>query len=209
MAIIIVGCDAHHRNLVQLNQDLQPKLFMRKSSVFALLVLFATIAWAQQTPHKKISVGVEQDVLPYVTGRYFAGAWIGRDHIRIRAITAKVHKPDFIIKDGFTNNKVKAYAFLADYFLKSNWKGWWAGTGLVYWKNSIQTNARLNTGYYDTWLFNGSIGYNFKLGQHFYIGPWSGLHFKIGGDKHVIVDGKTFMPPFVNSEASVKFGAYF
>lgn len=118
---------------------------MLKSSILAFLVLFAAASCAQQTPRKKIDVGIEQDILPYITGGYFAGAWVGKDHIRIRAIMAKVHKPDFIIKDGFTNNRVKAYALLADYFLKNNWKGWWAGTGLVYWKNSIQSDAKTST----------------------------------------------------------------
>jgi len=182
---------------------------MTKTLATVILVLFAFASSAQQSPRTKINAGIEQDVLPYVTGGYFAGAWIGKDHIRIRAITAKVHKPGFIIKDGFTNNRVKAYALLGDYFLKSNWKGWWAATGLVYWKNSIQTNARINTAHYNTWLLNGSIGYSFNLGWHFYLSPWSGLHFKIGGDKHVVVDGKLFTPPFVSPEASVKFGAYF
>lgn len=181
---------------------------MRKSSVLVLLVLLAATSRAQQTPRKNINAGIEQDVLPYITGGYFAGAWIGKDHIRIRAVTAKVHKPDFIIKDGFTNNRVKAYALLGDYFLKENWQGWWAGTGLVYWKNSIQTNVRIGTAFYDTWLVNGSIGYNFKLAKHVYFGPWTGLHFKVGGDKHVSVDDKTFTPPSVNPEASVKLGIY-
>lgn len=182
---------------------------MTKTLAFVLLVLFTSAATAQRTPLKKINAGIEQDILPYATGGYFAGIWAGKDHVRIRAITAKVHKPDFIIKDGFTNNKVKAYALLPDYFLKDNWKGWWAGTGLVYWKNSIQTDARINTAHYDTWLLNGSVGYSFKLGEHFYISPWSGLHFKIGGDEKVMIDNKTFRAPFVNPEASVKIGAYF
>lgn len=182
---------------------------MTKTITLALLILFTSAAFAQQSKPGKINFGIEQDILPYATGGYFAGVWAGKDHFRVRAITAKVHKPDFIIKDGFTNNRVKAYALLGDYFLKNNWKGWWAGTGLVYWKNSIQTDAKINTAHYNTWLFNGSIGYSFKLGEYFYVSPWSGLHFKVGGDKHVSVDGKFFTPPFVNPEASVKLGAYF
>lgn len=63
--------------------------------------------------------------------------------------------------------------------------------------------------HYITWLLNGSVGYSFKLAEHFYVSSWGGLHFKLAGDKHVLVDGKTFTPPLVNPEASVKFGAYF
>lgn len=182
---------------------------MAKTLALVLPFLFTSAVFGQQAMPNKFNFGIEQDVLPYVTGGYFAGVWVGKDHIRVRAITAKVHKPDFIISKGFTNNRVEAYALLADYFLKNNWQGWWVGTGFVYWKNSIQSDARINTAHYNTWLLNGSIGYSFKLAKHFYVSPWSGLHLKIGGDKHVLVDGKTFKPPFVNPEASVKFGVYF
>jgi hypothetical protein len=84
-------------------------------------VLFLSLyACAQQKSLKRVSFGLEQDILPYATGGYFASVWIGMDQVRIRALTAKVNKPDFIVKDGFTNNKVTAHAILADYFLKDN-----------------------------------------------------------------------------------------
>ena len=177
-----------------------------------LIVFFSVLlncAQAQETPRKRFTVGLEQDVLPYATGGYFAGLWAGKGHVRVRTILARVNKPDFIVKENFTNNKVKAYAVLADYFLKENWKGWWAGTGLVYWKSSIQSETRLQTVHYQNVLLNGSIGYNWKLYRNFYVSPWAGMHLRVGGDQKVTADGKSFETPLLNPEASVKVGWHF
>jgi len=180
---------------------------MRKVVFMAMMLFLSAIAFAQKN-ESKISFGLEQDVLPYATGGYFAGAWIGKDQLRIRALTAKVNKPDFIVKDGFTNNKVTAYALLVDGFLKDNWKGWWAGAGWVYWKSSIQTDKKMATAHYYNWLVNGSIGYNFSLGKKFYISPWCGMHIRLLGDRRVAVDDKIFKPALLNPEGSVKLGVW-
>ena len=171
--------------------------------------LFGTYIHAQDSSSKKINIGVEQDLLPYATGGYFACVWAGRNHVRVRALTARVHKPDFIIQDGFTNNDVTAYAFTTDYFLKENWKGLWLAAGLVFWKSSIQAEGKPETVYFKNLLLNGSIGYNISLYKHFYVSPWCGLNILVAGDKNVNVGGQNFAPPLLNPEASVKFGIYF
>lgn len=187
---------------------------MRVSSLTLTgLVLLAHLSKAQSTvapSHpKRISIGVEQDVLPYLTGGYFLAAWAGNHHIRARAVFASVKKPDWIIPEGFTNNQVKAYALLADYFLQEDWKGWWIGGGLVYWDSSIQSDAQLSTARYQNILLNGSLGYSWKFWKRFYVSPWAGMHIRVGGDTDVLVDGKHFTPPVFNPEASVKFGYCF
>jgi len=182
---------------------------MFRTILFALFVLGTLHVNAQDSSSKKINLGIEQDILPYATGGHFACIWGGKNHVRVRALTARVHKPDFIIKEGFTNNDVTAYALTADYFLKQNWKGWWFAGGLVYWKSSIETDSKTGISYYENWLLNGSIGYNITLYKHFYVSPWCGLNILVGGDRDVAVDDKVFTPPLLNPEASVKFGIYF
>src|SRR4051812_44810184 len=127
---------------------------MYRATLLALTILLNLASYAQK-PSSRINVGIEQDVLPYATGGYFGGLWVGKNHVRGRALVARVHKPDMITKKGFTNNNVTAYALLADYFLKENWKGWWAGTGVVNWKSSIQSDEKSNTYHYENWLVNG------------------------------------------------------
>jgi len=170
-----------------------------------LLICISYSAKAQQ----KVAIGLEQDVLPYITGGYYVGAWAGKEHIRIRGLVAHVHKPDFITPDGFTNNQVTAYAALVDYFLKQEWSGWWGSAGLVYWDNSIQKSAGGSTAYYANTLLSGSVGYQWKFYKHFYVTPWAGMHIRVGGAKEVTVDGGSFNTPVLNPEASLKIGWYF
>ncbi|MEI6947492.1 hypothetical protein V9K67_09890 [Paraflavisolibacter sp. H34] len=179
------------------------------ASSFLLLFLFSFTARAQAPTGRKLTLGVEQDLLPYATGGYFAGLWAGKGHLRVRALTARVHKPDLIVKKGFTNNRVTAYALVGDYFLHQNWKGWWAGSGLVYWKSSIQAGAKSSTAYYENLLINGSLGYHQRLFGPVYLSPWAGMHLRVGGAKKVAVDGKVFTPPLLNPEASLKLGICF
>ena len=162
---------------------------------------------AQAPAH--FTVGIEQDALPYLRGGYFAGVWAGKGHVRGRALLARVHKPDFVLPDGFTNNRTTAYAVLADYFLQQDWKGWWIGGGLVYWDNSIQTDRKIMTANYNNTLLNGSIGYNWKFYRHFYLSPWAGLSLRIGGAQKLTVDNQHFTPPLLNPEASLKLGWHF
>ena len=180
---------------------------MRRSLLcFALATLLSLGVSAQEPRSPKLSFGIEQDFLPYATGGYYAGAWVGKGHLRVRALTARVHKPDLIVKKGFTNNNVTAYALVADYFLKEDWKGWWISSGLVRWNSSIQSDARLSTVHYNNTLLNGSIGYNIPLPKNFYLSPWAGMHLRIGGDRHFAVDSREFSTPLLNPEASLKVG---
>lgn len=178
--------------------------------VFALLLLagFSPLI-SQEESRNSFTAGLEQDILPYITGGYFAGIWAGKGHIRGRALLVRVHKPDFILPEGFTNNRTTAFALLGDYFLRNNWRGWWAGAGLVYWKNTIQTDAHLGTASFDQYLLNGSLGYNWKFWRNFYLSPWAGLHIQVAGDKEIPVDGKIFRPSLLNPEASLKLGWHF
>jgi hypothetical protein len=182
---------------------------MQRVYLLLLILLSFFTSSAQDSVSNKWNFGLEQDLLPYATGGYFFAAWAGKNHIRTRALTARVHKPGFAVEDGFTNNDVTAYALTIDYFLKQNWKGWWIATGMVYWKSTIQTETKTSTAYFTNWLLNGSIGYNITLYKHLYISPWAGLNFLVGGDDEVPVDGKLYTPPLFNPEASVKLGIYF
>ncbi|MFN8264881.1 MAG: hypothetical protein U0T11_02355 [Chitinophagaceae bacterium] len=179
------------------------KIFLSLVAVLGCFMLMA------QTPVKKVSFGAEVDALPFATGGYLGAVWAGKDHFRIRVLNAEVNKPDWSTTKGFANHHVNAYAVVADYFLKNNWKGWWMGAGLVYWKSSIQTDALLQRARFSNYLLNGSIGYNINLYKQLYLSPWGGLSLRAAGDKNVAVDTKTYTLPFFNPEASLKLGIRF
>lgn len=178
--------------------------------LFVVIFFFSFInVQAQDTVAHKLNAGAELDVLPYITGGHFAAVWIGKNEWRVRALTAFVKKPDFTTKDGFANHHIHAYAIVIDKFFKPGWKGLWLGGGLVYWRSSIQTDAKQQTAYFNNYLLNGSAGYHFTLYKHLYLSPWAGMSLRIGGDKNVAVDNKQFTLPLLNPEASLKLGYSF
>mgnify|MGYP000005531029 CR=1 FL=1 len=178
---------------------------VKAAFAFYPLLLFAQNVHAQKT----VSAGVELDVLPYLTGGYFGAVWVGKGHVRARALYAKVNMPDFIVKDGFTNNTIRSFAIVGDYFLKEEQIGLWFGGGMVLWDGEIQSDLQLETASYQNFLLNGSIGYVWNLGNKFYLSPWAGLSVRVGGDKTVAVDDDIFEPRLLNPEMSLKLGYRF
>ena len=161
---------------------------------------------AQNTP---ITVGLEQDALPYLLNGYFLSGWVGKGYVRSRLLFANVRKPHFLLPKDFTNNRVHAYAITADYFQETNWQGWWISGGGVLWKNSLQTDLKQQTTHFNLVLVNGSLGYAWKFYKSFYVSPWAGVHLRVGGSKEIRIENQTYNPPFLNPEASVKIGWHF
>ncbi|MDP1841969.1 MAG: hypothetical protein Q8K64_01020 [Sediminibacterium sp.] len=187
-------------------------LFQVISKLFLCILFLFSIrlaTHAQVNQITKVQFGAELDILPYITGGYFAAGWVGKDLWRVRALTAYVIKPDWSTKKNFSNHRIHAYAFVVDRFLKKDWKSWWAGSGLVLWNSTIQTDAKIQTAQFTNLLLNGSIGYNFSLGKHFYLSPWGSLNVSLAGDKTVLVDNLPYSLPVINPEASLKFGYIF
>ncbi len=175
------------------------------------LMLFSgfTFGQADNQSTKNTSIGFELDALPYITGGYYGSVWVGHKHLRYRAIIAKTDIPDFFIEDGFTNNEIKAYAVVVDYFFNPNLKGWWIGSGLEYWDAKIQTDARISTANYNNTIFTLGGGYIWKFYKNFYLNPWVAGHFIIAGDKDVVVDDSTFETKLFIPEISLKLGWHF
>lgn len=96
------------------------------------------------SPEKKWNFGVELDALPYATGGYFAGAWIGKEQWRTRALLADVNLPDFTTKTGFTNHHVRAYALLLDHFLKKTGKVGGSALDLFIGKAALKVNPTIH-----------------------------------------------------------------
>ena len=182
---------------------------MKKIHLLLVVTFLGLLASAQNNPSKKLEGGLELDVLPYTTGGYFGAAWMGKGLWRARSLTAFVKKPDWSTKSGFSNHQITAYALVVDRFLQKDWKGWWIGAGLVYWNSSIQADTKINTVTFKNLLANGSLGYHISLNKHVYCAPWASLNFKLAGDKNIVVDSKTYNLPFINPEASFKFGYIF
>ena len=178
-----------------------------KKIILVLLVLIPGISFAQTKDTTcNVAVGFELDALPYITGGYYGSAWVGYKHMRYRAIVTKINTPEFVLQDGFTNNKIQAYTVIADYFFKPNFEKFWVGAGIEYWDGNIQSDAKLSTEKYKNWIFTVGGGYVWKFYKNFYVNPWAAAHIRIAGDTKVTVDGKEFKPALFTPEFSVKIG---
>lgn len=188
----------------------------QKNGVFMKLIvlilgcLLTTAIFAQEkTAENKFTAGFELDALPYATGGYFGAFWAGQGHWRGRLIVARATKPEFLLPDGYSDNHIRAYALLADYFFQPDFRGWWLAAGLVHWDAEIRYDPDRRSGAYKSYLLSGGAGYNWKFYRNFYLSPWVGLHVRIAGDDHVAFPTGTYKPPMFNPEGSLKVGWHF
>lgn len=183
---------------------------MKRSLSLLLFALALSLSNAQETAQPaRLTAGLELDLLPYATGGYFGAIWAGKGHWRGRLIVARATKPDFLLPDNYTDNTIRAYALLADYFPKENFRGWWLAAGLVYWDAKIRYKPDPNAADYRSYLLSGGAGYNWKFYRNFYLSPWAGLHVRVSGDDTVAFTGATYQPPRFNPEGSLKLGWHF
>lgn len=181
-----------------------------KHILFLLGIFVTSSLWGQNNKKSAaISIGTEIDALPYLTGGYYGSAWISKNHLRYRAVVTQITTPDFALQDGFTHNKMKVYALIADYFFKPRVDQWWIGAGVEYWDAEIQTDAKLEVAPYQNYVFTLGVGYVWKFYRNFYLNPWAAVHMRVGGDERVAVDDAIFKPTFLTLEGSLKIGWYF
>ncbi|TMU56500.1 hypothetical protein [Flagellimonas algicola] len=177
--------------------------------LFSFLLLTAALGQDTENLVKKTTVGFELDAVPYLFEGYYGSVWVGHNHLRYRAVITKIETPSFILEDGFTNNEMKVYAAIVDYFFKPGFEGWWIGPGLEYWDATIQTDAKLETAEYNNTIFTLGGGYVWKFHKNFYLNPWAAVHLRIAGDKEVRVDQSIYETPLLIPEISLKLGWHF
>ncbi|MEZ4808972.1 MAG: hypothetical protein R2819_01315 [Allomuricauda sp.] len=181
-----------------------------KTRIILLFLIASTLSFGQTaTQPTETKVGVELDVLPYLTGGYYGSVWAYNNHFRYRAVITHVTTPEFMVKDGFTNNEIQGYALIADYFFSPKFEKWWIGSGIEYWDAQIQSDQKLSTSDYDVFMLTFGSGYVWNIGKNFYVNPWAALHFRLEGDNKVMVDGNEFNTPAFIPECSLKVGWYF
>ncbi|MFT5779359.1 MAG: hypothetical protein ACI837_002317 [Crocinitomicaceae bacterium] len=83
-------------------------------------------------PTPLITVGLEQDVLPYALKGFILTGWIGKNKYRNRFSYAQATRPGFILGDDVVEDRVKAFGISFEYFFKDDYTGWWFGPGIGY-----------------------------------------------------------------------------
>lgn len=154
----------------------------------------------------RIRFGTEVDFLPYVLQGYYGSLWLGLGHWKFRAVAASAVTPDFLIDEKFTDNRLFVLAAIADFYFKSDFKGWWIGGGGERWGADVTEKASGIRADYVGWIATLGAGYTWYFWRGLYLNPWAAFHLLAGGDRDVTVGASTFEPALFTPEASVKIG---
>jgi hypothetical protein len=166
----------------------------------------------EQASPRVWKVGSEIDVLPYVLKGYYGSAFAGMQAWRLRVVASRSTIPSFLVASGYTEKRSDAYALLGDLFYgagRQKQTGMWVGGGGEYWRSRIRTTATPAFAYYDNFMLTAGGGYVWRFSRHFYLNPWSGGHFTVGGARNIKVSGETYTQPIFTPELSVKLGISF
>lgn len=172
-------------------------------------VTLAVRAGKRSPAPSRTTIGFELDALPYITGGYYGSIWLGHDRIRLRPVVAKTTLPSFVVQDGFDHADVRAYAIIADYFFRDNFRGFWMGAGAEYWRNSVERTLNGATASWDNTIATLGGGYVWTLAGNFYVNPWGAVHLIIAGHSDLQVGGATYSPKRLTPELSLKIGWHF
>lgn len=199
--------------------------------IIALFCMATTIAaqsdlsetTSQKQPHKsqtdslkiKQTIGVAIDLLPPImsatTGNfgYSAQLWYGYKKYRVRGVIAGFTMPDKLMgNDDYTDLETTATALIFDYFLKNNFKGWWFGTGVEMWNNTITSKIDNHAYDFKDYVATAGSGYIFKVYKNFYVEPWGAMHYVIN-DEIVTVGVTEYKTKKFQGEVSFKVGWHF
>lgn len=173
-------------------------------------ILFGQVSGQDSVAYSGNQFGAEVDMLPYITGGYYASAWVGISdlNLRIRPVVARVDVPDFALKEGFNRNRLTAVALIADYFPQGTFEGIWIGTGIELWNGKVESDAGVSADY-TNWQYTLGGGYVWRIYKGFYVNPWGALHLRIAGDHEVQTGSTMYRHDAVTYEVSLKFGWQF
>ncbi len=188
---------------------------MKYSLIIISILIFSNIVFSQSDTtvskhNSNFTVGFEIDALPYLTGGYYGSVWLGlkKQKLRLRPIIAKANLPSFLLQENFNRNTLRVYAFVADYFFRPDFKGFWIAPGIEYWDGEIE-NKLSEAATCIEWIFTFGGGYVWKFWDNLYVNPWIAGHLRIGGDREVQVGTDTFKTAVFTPEISLKIGWHF
>ncbi|SHF35593.1 hypothetical protein [Dysgonomonas macrotermitis] len=160
---------------------------------------------------KKLTIGIESEVMCYINKGYHGSFWVGMNGIRSRFVFAKSTFPSSFAPDGFKNLTSTFYEMEVDFFIgkqKREYKGLWIAAGLGLTNQSIESKSTGLKG--DTNLFDihSGAGYAISLYKALYINPWIGIDIHTN-TKNISVGNETWKPNIIDIVGGAKIGYRF
>lgn len=155
--------------------------------------------------------GTELDAMPFINQGFYSSLYVAHSAYKYRFVTAQMTLLDMVVKKGFKDQQLDAYALIVDYYPHSKdfKKGLWIGTGFEYWKSEIKTKESNEKQAFDQWIYTLGAGYNIPLYKHIYLNPWCAGHLNLNWDQKVQFREKQLKLDNFTPEMSVKLGIYF
>ncbi len=193
----------------QLSALSHPRCLVKFRVVTSLsLMLFILIGGV--VTKAQLRCAVETDPLPFVLGGWIGAVSLGTEHVHVRVLDAYVHKPTFLLPDGFDENFIHSNAALLDYLPGgSAHQAWCFSVGAVRWSGEIREIKSSKHKSYTSGLVSFDVGYYWFLDSHFYLSPWCALHLRCLGDSELDFGTSSYTIPLLNPEASIKLGYCF
>jgi len=178
--------------------------------VFLLLITSYQLKAQQELPnaYHPICFGIEQDILPYFLKGFTLSGWAGMQHTRLRYNYAQANTPSFWKRDGILKERITASTLSVDFFLKDNFKGFWAGSAFGYWQTAIETKQGDKIAFPGI-VFSVGAGYNWYFFKGFYLSPYFAGHLRISGTRNIELGTLQYRPSLMFPELSLKLGCRF
>lgn len=154
------------------------------------------------------SIGVETDLLPYLTGGYYAAVNLGYRGMRLRTVYSQLYPPDFITPSGFYQYDLASTAYLLDYFLgkkRLNFEGPWLSAGFEHWQQTAVNENNNISGDFTSSILTFGGGYIWYLFHNVYLNPWLAAHLVVN-DNSTDIGGNQFESDRIIPSVSLKLG---
>ncbi len=167
-------------------------------------------ATAQQSD-KKVSFGIESEVMSFINKGYHGSFWIGYNGIRSRFVIAEATYPNSFSPKGFKDLNSQFYEMEIDFYIgkhRKEYKGLWYAAGFGLTKQSIISEQTGMKGKINLFDFHTGIGYTIGIYEGLYVNPWIGLDVHLNSKK-VRIGDETWKPHFIDPVGGAKIGYSF
>lgn len=185
-------------------------MLVRFYFVFLLLLVGYQLKAQEELPnaYHPIRFGIEQDILPYFLKGFTLSGWAGMQRTRLRYNYAQANTPPFWKRDGIAKERISASTLSVDFFLKDNFKGFWASPAFGYWQTAIETKQGDKIAFPGI-VFSVGAGYNLYIFKSLYLSPYLAGHLRISGTKNIELGTTQYRPNLMFPEISLKLGWMF
>lgn len=188
---------------------------MNKLTIKILILLFIGMPVCfranGQELQKKISFGIESEVMSYINKGYHGSFWVGINGVRSRFVYAQATYPSSFAPKGFKNFKSRFYEVEIDVFFgkkRKEYRGLWYALGLGFTKQSVESETTSLKGNINLFDIHTGAGYAIGIYKGLYINPWVGLDIHTN-PKSIEIGNEVWKPHIIDPVGGAKIGYRF